>query len=134
MPSRLLVDCVPIDPAPCDTRPEPMFSGLTTRLIDNFLIPGNVTEYVLTAAQKLLLAPESGNILKFAILGWDLEDAAGVAYAGIEATGNYWSDAYGFRYLAVVPIPEPATLALLVIGLLSVPRGTVCRALANSGG
>jgi len=33
--SRLLVDCVPISPAPCETRTETMFSGLTMRLMRN---------------------------------------------------------------------------------------------------
>ncbi len=88
---------------------------LTTRLIDNFLIPGDVTTYTLTEAQKMLLKPEIGNILNFAIIGSDLLDSAGNAYAGIEATGNYWSDAYQFTV-----VTEPATAGLLAIGLLGI--------------
>lgn len=82
--------------------------NFTTRLINSFLIPGDVTTYTLTAAQEAMLMPGLGQTLNFSILGADLRDTNGDAYTGLESTSNYWSDAYQFTL-----VPEPASVVLL---------------------
>ena len=83
--------------------------ALSARIIDNFLIPGDVTSYTLTAAQWALVGEELGN-KKFVITGSDLKTPGGADYAGVEATGPYWSDAYSFTV-----VPEPTFTALLLV-------------------
>lgn len=92
----------------------------TDRLIDTFLVPGDVTSYTLTAAQAALLKSQGGGTwLNYAVIGSDLKTPGGAAYAAADQTGNYWSDAYTF-YL----IPEPATAmgALSVLSLAIVRK------------
>jgi hypothetical protein len=90
-----------------------------TRIIDAFTVPGNVETYSLTAAQKLLLKPYEDRDLNFSILGSDLKTPAGGDYAGIEATGAFWSDYYTFSVL-----PEPTSVAAImaVFGLVAARR------------
>jgi hypothetical protein len=92
-------------------------NDFTTRLINDFTIPGNVTTYTLTAAQRALLGPGIGSTLNFDIIGYDLKDSANTAYAGIEITGNYWSDAYQFSLT-----PEPGTLSLACVAAMGLLR------------
>lgn len=86
----------------------------TTRVLD-FVVPGDVTTYQLNAAQimQLKTGGHVGNDLNWAVIGSDLKDSSGTAYAGIASTGNYWSDAHTFSL-----VPEPMTLALATIAAL----------------
>jgi len=95
---------------------------LSTRIINNFLIPAaSGTSYTLTAAQWATVDAAPG-VKEFVITGSDLMDPTGAAYAGLSATGPYWSDAYPFT----VVVPEPGGLGLLVIaGLLWIRRRRV---------
>lgn len=90
----------------------------TQRLIDDFPIPHNVTKYALTRTQRYALSDEDLlSTLHFAIIGADLLDSAKKAYAGLEATGNYWSGAYSFDFIRV-PEPSAAMLALFALALV----------------
>ncbi len=89
----------------------------STRLVD-FLIPNDVNSYQLTGVQKALLHGQVGNELKWAVVGSDLYDPNGTAYAGLASTGNYWSDARSFTL-----VPEPVTLVLLALAAVLIPAG-----------
>jgi len=94
-------------------------AGLTHRVINDILIPGDVMSYTLTAAQWALINATQGTKW-FAITGGDfvsnlLDDPTvpdGTAYAGLAGTGPYWSDVNSFTV-----VPEPSTLLLLLLGL-----------------
>jgi hypothetical protein len=83
-------------------------SALTNRVIDNFLIPGNVDSYTLTAAQWSLVD---------ATTGWKYFDITG-GDSSAPSSGPYWSDAFAFE----VVVPEPASIGVLGVGGLMLLR------------
>jgi len=100
-----------------------VFDALWNRLLD-LTVPGiGVTDYTLSALEWSTLTDLAGldgpQSLRFVVTGSDLIDPDGVtAYAGVEATGAYWSDAYSFTL-----IPGPGTMAFVgMAGALGVVR------------
>jgi hypothetical protein len=83
--------------------------GLTNRLIDNFLIPGNVNTYTLTDAQWAIVDATPG-MDYFALTGGD---------TAAPATGPYWTDAFAFQVTAA---PEPGSLAMMGAGVVMLAR------------